>query len=249
MPPPPSDAIEAESQLVTDDAGPSQTSQKSPASNARKTKSVTVDGWGYDWLEYESRDGLVTEVWCTACRSHHDDRNTQQYIHSGQAQICDLDAYVVGTSNVKKDTAKSHSISKSHLAALKAKKTPNKDSVMIQQLQAMNAGTKEKMCKLFDIAYTIAYCELPFTMYKTLVSVERKHGVQLGSTYCNAIACRSFIGHIGGNMIEKLQELFREDTFYCSLLFDGSSDKSQSEKEVISIKLIENGVPKIKLLG
>ena len=38
-------------------------------------------------------------------------------------------------------------------------------------------------------------------------------------------------------------------SFYCSLLFDGSSDKSQSEKEVVSIKIIENGDPKIKLLG
>ncbi|KAK1897936.1 Zinc finger protein 862 [Dissostichus eleginoides] len=105
------------------------------------------------------------------------------------------------------------------------------------------------MCKLFDIAYTVAYCGQPFRLFKTLVSVERKHGVELGVTYHNSRACRIFIEHIAGTMSDHLHALVKHKPFYCSLLFDGSMDKSTSEKEVVSIKLIENGTPRIRLLG
>ncbi|KAJ8036990.1 hypothetical protein HOLleu_17688 [Holothuria leucospilota] len=37
--------------------------------------------------------------------------------------------------------------------------------------------------------------------------------------------------------------------FYCSLLFDGRTDKSLSEKEIIIIKYLDEGVPTIKLLS
>ena len=183
------------------------------------------------------------------CRYHQIDQQVQPAISPGQKQICDLDAYTVGTSNIKKDTTQAHSTSKTHLAAVRAKHPPKKESVMHQQLTALNTKTMNKMCKLFDIAYTVAYCEQLFTLYRTLVSVERKHGVELGTTYCNDMACRAFISHIAGTMLSDLQRRFNEDNFYCSILFDGSSDKSQSEKEVISIKFIEDGVQKIKLLG
>lgn len=227
-------------------AGPGK---QTTGSSLRRTRPVTVDGWGYDWLQYESRDGVVTKVWCSVCRHHQVDQQVQPAISPGQKQICDLDAYTVGTSNIKKDTAKAHSTSKCHLAAVRAKNPEKKESLMHQQITALTTKTMNKMCKLFDIAYTVAYCEQPFTLYRGLVSLERKHGVELGTTYCNDMACRAFIGHIAGTMMSDLQGLFNTDNFYCSILFDGSSDKSQSEKEVISIKFIEDGVPKIKLLG
>ncbi|KAI4799142.1 hypothetical protein KUCAC02_017897 [Chaenocephalus aceratus] len=50
-------------------------------------------------------------------------------------------------------------------------------------------------------------------------------------------------------MRDRLHALVKRKPFYCSLLFDGSMDKSTSEKEVVSIKLIENGKPRIRLLG
>ncbi|XP_041460908.1 uncharacterized protein LOC121412062 [Lytechinus variegatus] len=71
----------------------------------------------------------------------------------------------------------------------------------------------------------------------------------LGVTYVNDVAWRTFIHHIAATMREDLERLFQQELLYFSLLFDGSTDKSISEKEVVSIKLIENGIPKIKLLG
>eukprot|EP00057_Strongylocentrotus_purpuratus_P007735 XP_011662209.1 PREDICTED: uncharacterized protein LOC105437382 [Strongylocentrotus purpuratus] len=170
-------------------------------------------------------------------------------MHPGQAQICDNDAYIVGTSNVKKDTSKSHSRSKFHLSAVQATLPLVEKSKLAQQFQTMQDRTKAKMSKLFDIAYMVAHCEQPFTMYKQFVLLEKKHGVDLGVTYINDAACRTFIHHIAATIREDLEKLFGQEPFYFSLLFDGSTDKSISEKEVVSIKLIEDGIPKIKVLG
>ena len=57
----------------------------------------------------------------------------------------------------------------------------------------------------------------------------------------NTKACRGFIKQIAGSMRNNLKASF--DIYcYCSLLFDGSTDKGTTEKVVISIKLIEKGV-------
>lgn len=157
--------------------------------------------------------------------------------------------YITGTTNVKKkDTAKTHNNSKGHITACQANQGPT-NSNTIRQLQTLNDKTETKMCKLFDIAYTVAYTEQPFSLYKTLVAVERKHGVDLGFTYHNSKSCRIFIEHIVGNIRDQLQAEKKSQPFYCSLLFDRSTDKATSDKEVISIKLIENGSPRIRLLG
>ncbi|KAI4830516.1 hypothetical protein KUCAC02_002144 [Chaenocephalus aceratus] len=50
-------------------------------------------------------------------------------------------------------------------------------------------------------------------------------------------------------MKDQLHDLVKKKPFYCSLLFDGSTDKTTTEKEVISIKVIENVTPRIRLLG
>lgn len=236
----------------------------SSSKSSRKTKTATVQGWGYDWLEYTectSQAGVVQKMWCRLCRKYKDKVTSTVSSNPGQSQLCDLDAFVVGTCNIKKDTAKCHSQSKIHLEARKAEKesTTGRKSTVAEQLQEMGQTVMTKMVKLFDIAYTIGKSELPFTLYPTLISMEKRAGVDLGVTYQNDKSCREFIGHIAGNMREKTTALFHDrvdedsqelqEPFYCSVLFDGSTDKSTEEKEMISIKVIEDGRPKIKFLG
>eukprot|EP00057_Strongylocentrotus_purpuratus_P009058 XP_011663532.1 PREDICTED: zinc finger protein 862-like [Strongylocentrotus purpuratus] len=236
-------------QMIKSLSHPHDDCASSHSANAtRRTKSSTVDSWGYDWLKYNEHNGYVSKVWCSVCRNARH-RGTKVSMHPGQAQICDNDAYIVGTSNVKKDTSKSHSRSKFHLSAVQATLPLVEKSKLAQQFQTMQDRTKAKMSKLFDIAYMVAHCEQPFTMYKQFVLLEKKHGVDLGVTYINDAACRTFIHHIAATMREDLEKLFGQEPFYFSLLFDGSTDKSISEKEVVSIKLIEDGIPKIKVLG
>ena len=66
--------------------------------------------------------------------------------------------------------------------------------------------------------------------------------------YMNDKACEMFIQAIGGEMAQEFKNLFTQEPFYCSVLFDGSSDKSFLECEVISLCLIENGLSHMKLL-
>ena len=56
---------------------------------------------------------------------------------------------------------------------------------------------------------------------------------------------------VRGAMADSLKSTIKSEStpFYCSLLFDGSTDQTISEKEIISIKFLENGEPKIRLLG
>ena len=50
-------------------------------------------------------------------------------------------------------------------------------------------------------------------------------------------------------MADDLQALFQRQPFYCSLIFDGSTDKSVPEREIVSINILEDGVATVRLLG
>ena len=215
--------------------------------NQRKTKLSTLQSWNYDWLAYEQDGSYVTMVWCRICKAHHNAAVAQG--SKKQNQLRDLNAYIKGTANVKKDMAKCHEKSNLHLQCRQESNKKPEVPAIKRSLTKLTDETRQKMCRLVDWAYTVAYCELPFTVFATLLNTEKKHGVNLGQTYTNDKACQNFIGEIGGDMVDALQELFKQEPFYCSLIFDGSCDKSISEKEVISVKLIEGGLPVTKLLG
>lgn len=248
---------EPESMELTQEQGDTLTTARTGTqieteANAKHRTSAThtVDSWGFDWLRYEANNKVVTKVWCCTCREYYSKHQGSIPLHAGQERLCNTEPYISGTTNIKKDTANTHGKSKSHIAAFQALTTPSPEvSDTVQCLQRLNDRTKEKMCKLFDIAYTVAHSEQPFTLFRTLVGLEKKHGVELGVTYQNSKACRLFIEHIAGTMKDQLHDLVKKKPFYCSLLFDGSTDKTTTEKEVISIKVIENGTPRIRLLG
>lgn len=248
---------EPESMELTQEQGDTLTTARTGTqieteANAKHRTSAThtVDSWGFDWLRYEANNKVVTKVWCCTCREYYSKHQGSIPLHAGQERLCNTEPYISGTTNIKKDTANTHGKSKSHIAAFQALTTPSPEvSDTVQCLQRLNDRTKEKMCKLFDIAYTVVHSEQPFTLFRTLVGLEKKHGVELGVTYQNSKACRLFIEHIAGTMKDQLHDLVKKKPFYCSLLFDGSTDKTTTEKEVISIKVIENGTPRIRLLG
>lgn len=192
-------------------------------------------------------------AWCKYCREYYGEggkgKGTLAASNAGQAQLCNIDAYVKGTQNVKKDTASDHEKSKNHAKAVKECLPSKEVPVIYKHLAKMDENTYARMCKMFRWAYTVAHSELSFTDFPILISVEKVHGVDLGETYANDKACRTFIGEIGGTMSDDLKSRFQQKPFYCALLFDGSADKTLTEKEIISVKFLEEGVPKIKLLG
>lgn len=153
---------------------------------------------------------------------------------------------MTGTENVKKDTTRSHGRSRSHTRAVEQQK---KQDDLASQFRNMGSARREKMSKLFDWAYFIAKDSLPFTAFPKVVKVERKHGVDVGSKYINDKQCHNFILAIAETMVIDLKKEFATTPFYFSWMFDGSTDKTLSEKEVASVKLLENGESQIKLVG
>ncbi|KAL7388244.1 hypothetical protein ABVT39_009832 [Epinephelus coioides] len=125
----------------------------------RKNTATTVESWGYDWLHFEKdKKGYVTKVWCCICREHYKKRTAQHiYIHN-------TDTYITGSTNVKKCTTKTHINSKAHITACQQTNQAPINSNTVTQLQELNDKTETKMCKLFDIAYTVAYTEQPFSL-------------------------------------------------------------------------------------
>ena len=138
-----------------------------------------VTGWKYDWLEYDT-DGLtVTKMWCRICKEYST-TTPHSTLNPGQKQCCNLDAFVTGTTNIKKSTAYDHQRSRTHkqaMAAKVAKETPAATDLG-KYLHRLDDITLQRMCKLFDWAYVVAKKELPFTMFPTLVATEGKHGTQ-----------------------------------------------------------------------
>ena len=229
---------------------------KSDSELSVSVKAQTVQGWivreEFDWLCYQkTQDGLYVphqKIWCGICNEVYREKSNKAAIHDGQAQVCDLEAYLTGTTIIKKNNVKSHNTSKSHVNAVQIKEAKKK-AIRKEQLQKMGAAAQHRMEKLFDWAYCFAKLELPFTVFPDLITMEEKHGSDLGSKYRNDKACHDFVVAIGDVFREDLCSLFSQKPFYFSLLCDGSTDKTLSEKEIISIKVVEKGEAQIKVLG
>ena len=69
------------------------------------------------------------------------------------------------------------------------------------------------MKKLFDLAHMVAKLELPFTVYPSLCSLEKKHGVLLGNTYLNDKACKNFVVSISGELKDRFSENIKSARF------------------------------------
>lgn len=110
---------------------------------------------------------------------------------------------------------------------------------------AMDEKAHSKMVKLFDICYHIAKHELPFTFYPFLAKLEKRHGVELGFTYQNPVQAHTFTEFLAEDIRDKVDEAVQKAR-YISILIDGSTDRSTSEKELMYVKYLEDGIPRTR---
>lgn len=81
--------------------------------------------------------GFVLKVWRDVCHPVH--AMASNPFNSGQSTLCDLDKYVTGTGNVKKDKAESHHTSKNHAKAAEADApVDQQNSCVLHHLSKMN---------------------------------------------------------------------------------------------------------------
>ena len=69
-------------------------------------------------------------------------------------------------------------------------------SPITRSLMNMDATTKERMKRKFDICYVMAKEGIAFSKYSVLYDLESRHDVDLGVAYKNDVIAKSFTHHI-----------------------------------------------------
>ena len=85
-----------------------------------------------------------------------------------------------------------HDSTKSHRDAVAADIATNRpeEAPLAVVVRGMSETLLERMMKLFNIAYYVAKCELPFAQFPHWVACQIKNGVTLGDNYMSDNACR-----------------------------------------------------------
>ncbi|KAJ8375727.1 hypothetical protein SKAU_G00063070 [Synaphobranchus kaupii] len=146
---------------------------------------------------------------------------------------------------VRVRSIKEHAATTAH-KSLQARADPQ-GGALVSAFDRMDAAIKEKMVKLFNIAYFIAKEEAAFTMFPKLVALHQMNGLDLGSTYNNDQACRIFITAIGSCFFEELQQSLKSARFF-SIMSDSSVDRSVKDQELIYCTYLQNGKPVNQLI-
>ena len=90
------------------------------------------------------------------------------------------------------------------------------------------------MERLFDIMYSVAKREMPFTSFPHLCHLEIKHGVDLGSTYINGKACKNFVLSIAPQFKNELSCKLQKCRFI-SVMADSATDVGVREVEDVYV--------------
>lgn len=188
----------------------------------------------FPWLIFD--DNLM---YCKYCR--------------GQKQAGNS-AFVSGNPHFKRDTVQKHSKSRRHALCRDAYiARENKESATMQaavrRQVLLSEEEKRRQLKIkFNIAYYIAKEETAFVKFGPLITLHKKNGVDINPTYDNDKRCAEMIGQIADTMKGSLAEKLRA-AHYLSVLIDGDSDISNTECEIVYVRLLENGKPVNLLVG
>ena len=226
---------------------------------ASKSKPITKNPPSTDSADSSSNINLAK----ISRRFHPEWKDTFPWIHYADGKmfclVCqecpqksnDSSSFVsTGCSNFKLESLKSHARSTGHIQAqeaIRAKERPL-EAPLPRAFLLVDEEVRQKMEKLFDVAYMVAKLELPFTVYPSLCSLEKKHGVLLGNTYLNDKACKNFVVSISGELKDRFSENIKSARFL-GIMSDGATDVGTREVEDVYVRFVEDGVPVNKFAG
>lgn len=108
------------------------------------------------------------------------------------------------------------------------------EPTIVNILQEIPEDTKIKLRKKFNIAYFVATQKLAYTKYPAICELEKHHGVNIGSTYLNSNACKTFCKFIAESKRLDLCKVIANSKFF-SILMDGSTDVSNIDEEMFLV--------------
>ncbi|KAK2553006.1 Zinc finger protein 862 [Acropora cervicornis] len=123
----------------------------------------------------------------------------------------------------------------------------NEQSPIEKGLQKMDEKTLQNMDKLFQTAFYLAWKERPFTDFPDFLDLQTLNGPGVWGTYYNDKAAKEFITHIAEIYQDNLQKQLHNSDYF-SVYCDESTDRSESEKELVMVRVIEDFYPVVKYL-
>lgn len=150
-------------------------------------------------------------------------------------------AFVEGTTNIRLSTVKDHASTDMHARVMLLLKKQQGASVFdyspiavsLSQF-SMDASTKTKIKKKFDITYLIAKEKLAFTKMAPICELEERHGVDLGAGYKNDKACSMFTEFISRDLRLTLKSKLSQCHFI-GVQADATTDAGNTEVELFLV--------------
>ncbi|XP_042270397.1 uncharacterized protein LOC121898928 [Thunnus maccoyii] len=205
---------------------------------AKKVAASNIDKWKIDWHGVEEVAKKCQRRLSSTAR--HAGLTHHQLAWNREKAIATL----------SKEADKSKSIwlfgTKHHRFAYDAWSNQLKEKeFIVDAVCHMKREVYNRMVKLFDISYHIAKHEKPFAYFPALITLEKRHGVELEDAYKNPKQAQIFTQYLADEIQDEITKQIRASR-YISILVDGSSTL---EKEVLYCKFLENSVPVMKFLG
>jgi len=134
--------------------------------------------------------------------------------------------WVVGADSVRTNNVRDHARSDQHRHAMSlhykesgstAKVSEPSSSDVCTMLQRRSERDQDRLRKQFDIAYFVATHKLAFSKYKAICNLESSHGVDIGTSYVNENAGKTFCKFIAKARMANLCT----STKFLSILMDG----------------------------
>jgi hypothetical protein len=147
---------------------------------------------------------------------------------------------------------KKHGASDQHLLAVKLHTSSQVEAASSSSCNIKSAfkiqdkTNLDQVRKLLRTAFFIAKEELPFSLFPNILELQKIHGVRLGQGYSYDKACGDFVDCIEEVAVNDLNKCLANSDYF-SVLIDGSTDSSTTERESVFILFMENGITKISL--
>ena len=156
-------------------------------------------------------DGEVDRIRCLLCLNEDRLRairnnSTGAFVHG------------ITGSAIEKDNVVKHSKSDIHKKAVSLERQPTRRILMINEIvrstpigravASASSEEKDRVSRLFEVAYMISREEMPFTKFPAIVELDKRHGVCLGQTY-HTHKCQELASIIGETMSDDLVEALR----------------------------------------
>ncbi len=211
----------------------------------RKVNFATFTKWKTDndktwqmisWLDcvavVEGHNKMVSTLTCSVCTKYAEKIKGRRNFN---------EKWITGAESIRISNVIDHAKSDQHKHAMMLLRRDQARSLgldaahyapIARALTSLSKDEREKLKRKFDIAYLVATETLSFKKYASICALEKKHGVDLGVTYLNDIACKTFIHFIAEVEGERLKNALSQADFF-SLLLDGSTDKGCCDNEIV----------------